>query len=269
MAPKRPLPLQQKSTREIAETPQPGPSSSPSSSPPPPSQKARREEVRPVSLRDAPGNLRWVNEDIDGNIAGIASIAYVAVSMLERLSAGNASAADHREAHALVDFVGGSQALDAFRTRIHEHVGSFGPEPTVFRHLFGDKAWEATQRAYRFEAAGEEPLRGGREASIELGTTPTPEPAAITTGGGREASIELGATPTPEPAAITAGGGREASIELGATPTPEPAAITAGRDREASSELGSAAMETASDSSDEALAPIKSKYFGGETGGKA
>ncbi|PTB70734.1 hypothetical protein BBK36DRAFT_1137390 [Trichoderma citrinoviride] len=253
MPPKRRLPIHQKdAAREIAETPGPEPSSSSPSSPP--AQKAKREEERPVSLRNAPGNVRWVDGDLNGNVAGIASIAFVAVSMLETLSAGNADAADRDEIKTMLKYIGGADALDQFRKNIHDKFGSFGPKPTVFRNFFEGKAWEANKDVDIAETQGEP--TGGREASVELGSTPAPTTLTEgTTTAGREGagSAELGAAPQ----------------EAAATPVVIPS------DPETSDEP--------LDSSDEPLAlkrakaaekaAVTSKYFGaggaGGAGGKA
>ncbi|TFB03116.1 hypothetical protein CCMA1212_004470 [Trichoderma ghanense] len=162
---------------------------------PPPAQKAKLDEERPKSLRLAPGNVRWVDGDLNGNVAGIASIAFVAVSMLEKLSTGNAAAKDVQEVKEVLQHIGGAEAVNAFRKKVQEQVGSFGPEPTEFLHLFDDKPWEANPVDDEAEAeAGES--APGREASLELGSTPVPAETG-TAGREREGSAPQEAAAGP------------------------------------------------------------------------
>ncbi|KAL7823044.1 hypothetical protein V8C26DRAFT_199268 [Trichoderma gracile] len=246
MPAKRPLPFHQKDDRrEIAETPAPeAPSSSPTG---PPAQKAKVEEERPESLKNTPGNMRWVDGETNENVAGIASIAYVAVFMLETLHAGNARPVDLEETKAFLKHIGGAQAVKAFGDKVHNTVGYFEPqttpEETVFQKLYGDKAWKANPAD---DDGGETAPAGGREASIELGTTPAPMETTTTT------------------AATTAGREREGSAELGAATEGAAGPVVIPSDPETSDEP--------LDSSDEPLAQkraraaekgITSKYFGG------
>jgi hypothetical protein len=201
--------------REIAETPAPEASSSSPTSPP--AQRAKLEEQRPNSLKNYPGNMRWVNEETNENIAGIASIAYVAVYMLEHLSAGNARPVDVGETKSFLKHVGGAEMVKKFSEKVYNTVGGFetkaAPEESVFKGFDVNKAWKANPNDNDDngdDAAGESAPVGGREASIELGTTPTPmdmttTTAAATTTAGREreGSAELGAAAEETTAAAT------------------------------------------------------------------
>ncbi|KAK1256176.1 hypothetical protein MKX07_008435 [Trichoderma sp. CBMAI-0711] len=208
MAPKRQLPIHHKGDRrEIAETPAPEASSSSPTSPP--AQRAKLEEERPNSLKNFPGNMRWVDGQTNENMAGITSIACVAVSMLEHLTAGNARPVDLEETKSFLKHVGGAETVKKFSEKVYNTVGGFetkaAPEESVFKGFDVNKAWEANPNDDNDDnddaAAGESAPIGGREASIELGTTPTPMDMTTTTaatttttaGREREGSAELGA----------------------------------------------------------------------------
>lgn len=197
MPPKRRLPMHQKdAAQEIAETPAPEPASSSPTAPP--AQRAKIEEEGPEWLKRAPGNVRWVEGDLNGNIAGIASIAFAAVTMLEKLNAGNADRADINDIRAALKYMGGAKVVDEFSRKIHEQVGFFKPKPqpetSAFSKLFDDMAWQANPLDNDDDDA-EAGEAGGRQASIELGMTPAPMEKTTTTAAGREreGSEELGA----------------------------------------------------------------------------
>lgn len=105
-------------------------------SPQPPQANVEVDESRPVSLKGAPGNVLWKDNDMDGNVAGIASVAYAAVAMLEEIMSGQATEADFDEAIEMVDYLGGVEEMNKFRAKVQRHVGLLPPARTVFRDLF-------------------------------------------------------------------------------------------------------------------------------------
>lgn len=94
----------------------------------------------PISLQGAPGNVLWNNNDINGNVAGIASIAYAAVVMLEAVVNDKASEADREEAKKMLDYIGGSEKVKEFRRKVQQRVGTAVPVMTVFKNLFNEGA---------------------------------------------------------------------------------------------------------------------------------
>ncbi|KAL7915975.1 hypothetical protein GGI35DRAFT_473292 [Trichoderma velutinum] len=83
---------------------------------------AQPTKCRPISLQDAPGNVLWNDNDLNGNVAGIASIAYAAVVMLEAVVNDKASEADREEAKKMLEYIGGSEKLTEFRNKVQQRV---------------------------------------------------------------------------------------------------------------------------------------------------
>ncbi|KAL7937973.1 hypothetical protein V8C35DRAFT_276390 [Trichoderma chlorosporum] len=92
----------------------------------------------PISLRNAPGNVLWDDNDMNGNVAGISSIAYAAVTMLDVFVNGKASDADLEEAKEMLAYIGGSETVNEFRNKLQQRVGTSAPVTTVFKNLFSE-----------------------------------------------------------------------------------------------------------------------------------
>lgn len=86
-------------------------------------QTTQVERLRPFSMTFAPGNLLWDDKDVPGNVAGITSIAYAAVVMLETVVNDKASEADVAEMKKVLEYIGGSEAVKEFRDKVHKRTG--------------------------------------------------------------------------------------------------------------------------------------------------
>ncbi|KAL6829825.1 hypothetical protein V8C40DRAFT_285891 [Trichoderma camerunense] len=101
-------------------------------------QAAQVERLRPVSIIFAPGNLVWDDKDIPGNVAGISSIAYAAVVMLETVVNDKASETNVAEIKKMLDYIGGSEAMKEFRDKVHQRIGMSVPDTSALSNLFNE-----------------------------------------------------------------------------------------------------------------------------------
>ncbi|QYS93637.1 hypothetical protein H0G86_001006 [Trichoderma simmonsii] len=125
-------------------------------------QAAQVERLRPVSIIFSPGNLVWDDKDIPGNVAGISSIAYAAVVMLETVVNDKASETDVAEIKKMLDYIGGSEAMKEFRDKVHQRISMSVPGTNALSNLFNEGRWKPNPR-------NDLQMRGEEQEAVEEG----------------------------------------------------------------------------------------------------
>ncbi|EHK22233.1 uncharacterized protein TRIVIDRAFT_200569 [Trichoderma virens Gv29-8] len=129
---------------------------------------AQVEHLRPISLHYAPGNILWDDNDINGNVAGMTSIAYAAVLMLETIVDNKASEADREEAKKMLEYIGGSEKVKEFGNKLQQRVAEGSGERG---NGDGDGDGDGEERGGRREEAPK-----AQEAVAEQQGDPTKSP---------------------------------------------------------------------------------------------
>lgn len=116
----------------------------------------------------------WDDKDIPGNVAGISSIAYAAVVMLETVVNDKASETDVAEIKKMLDYIGGSEAMKEFRDKVHQRIGMSVPGTNALSNLFNEGRWKHSPR-------NDLQMRGEEQSAVEEGGEQSPEVQEVVT----------------------------------------------------------------------------------------